>query len=109
MPKYVFIFGRKIPIKYLSPAEMLKLYPNPHNSAPAGLWDSPSRTIYLNSDYPRKDQTYTLFHEMGHAVKSFVGLDQLLQPELQEIIVQTFATLIEDVLKQAHKFEQRYE
>jgi hypothetical protein len=106
MPKTVDIFGRRIPIKYLSPDEMLKLYPNPQGNAAQGLWDSSTRTIYINTDYPKQEQTYTLFHEMGHTVLTWTGLDLILPPEIQEILVQTFATLIEDIVKQAHKFKE---
>lgn len=105
MPKSVSVFGRKIPVKYLSAAEMLKLYPNPAGVAPMGLWSSPDRVIYICNEYPKNEQRYTLFHEIGHTVMTFTGLELILPAEMQEVIVQTFATLIEDIVNQVSKFK----
>ena len=98
LPKSVTIFGRKIPVKNISSKNILKLYPD-FNQAPQGLWDSGNRVIIINSDFPIADQKYTLYHEISHCVNTFVGLDLILDPSLQEIIVQSFATAIEDILK----------
>lgn len=104
MPKSVVVFGRTIPVKYLSSKDIIKLYPNP-NGAPSGLWDSTTRTIYINSDLPRPEQKYTLYHELGHACNTFTGMELILAPEIQEIMVQSYATLIEDILKQSAKLK----
>jgi len=100
LPKNVTIFGRKIPVYSLSSEEIKKLYPE-FNQAPQGLWDSCHRKIVINSDFPLLDQKYTLNHEMAHSVMTFVGLDLIIDPSLQEVIVQTMATLIEDALNQS--------
>jgi len=100
MPKHVTIFGRKIPIKLCSKEQLDMIFKDA-----AGIWDPVTRTIYIDSSAPKKTQLYWLYHEMGHATKTFVGLDQILAPELQEIIVQSFATLIEDIVNQKGSFK----
>lgn len=99
MPKSVVIFGRTIPIKYLSQKQIDKIIPGAF-----GVWDPEHYCIYMMKEQSRVSFFRTLRHEVGHAVKTITGLDQVLPPELQEIIVQTFAGLIEDVQKQAAKF-----
>jgi hypothetical protein len=101
LPKSVTIFGRRIPIKNIPSKKIIELYPE-FTQSPLGLWDSSKRIIIINSDFPIEDQRYTLFHELGHCVKTFVGLDLILDPSLQEVIVQSFGTLIEDILNQSH-------
>lgn len=104
LPKFIFVFGRKIPIKSVNSKAMLKMYPDYHQ-APQGLWDSCKREIVINKDFPIKDQFYTLSHELAHCAKTFVGLDLILDASIQEIIVQTMATLIEDILNQSSKLK----
>lgn len=100
LPKHVIIFGRKIPVKNIPSESILQLYPE-FTSAPQGLWDAGKREIVINSDFHIKDQRYTLFHEMSHCIMTFVGLDLIIHPEIMEIIVQSSATLTEDILNQS--------
>jgi Zn-dependent peptidase ImmA (M78 family) len=104
IPNSVTIFGRKIPVKNISSKDILKLYPE-FTHAPQGLWDSCNRFIVINKDFPLLDQTYTLNHEIAHCVMTFVGLDLVIDQNIQEIIVQSMATLIEDVLNQQKIFK----
>lgn len=98
LPKHVAVMGRLIPIKYIKKAQLNAMIQNAE-----GIWDTYERTIFINTEAPRDIQLYYIYHEMGHALKTMVGLDQIIQPEIQEIIVQSYATLIEDVLKQAKR------
>lgn len=100
LPTDVEIMGRKIPVRYISKPEMEKIYPNA-----IGVWESTLRTIFILKDTTDEEKLYTLYHEMGHALKSFVGLDQVIAHELQEVIVQSYATLIEDILNQSQKLK----
>lgn len=93
MTKSVVVMGRKIPIKIISQDEMNKFIPHA-----IGMWDSGTRTIYLVKE-SKAEMLCTLAHEIGHALFTMVGIDQCLAPEMQEIIVQSYATLIEDILK----------
>lgn len=92
------ILGRKIPIKLLEKKELDKYITNAE-----GIWDTYTRTIYICKTAPKAVQKYYLYHEIGHALKHFVGLDQVISPEVQEIIVQSYATLIEDIVSQRTK------
>lgn len=104
LPKSVTVFGREIPIHNLSSDKIRELYPD-FPQAPLGLWDSSRRVIIINKEFPLIDQAYTLKHEMGHAMMTFIGLDLIIDPSLQEVLVQSMATLMEDVLNQARSLK----
>jgi Zn-dependent peptidase ImmA (M78 family) len=93
MLKSVVVLGRKIPIKYCSEARM-----NQWINGAVGIYDSETQSIYLLKTLNRKSMIRTLAHEIGHVVFNLTCLDNVLPLELQEIIVQTYATLIEDIL-----------
>jgi len=100
LPRKVTVMGRVIPIRYISKAKLNAMFPNAE-----GVWDSYERCIFINREAPRNIQLYYIYHEMGHAIKNFIGLDQVIQAEFQEVIVQSYATLIEDILKQSNKLK----
>ena len=100
LPKNVSVLGRKIPVLNLTSQKILSLYQE-FNQAPQGLWDSCKRVIVINSDFPIEDQFYTLKHELAHVVMTFTGLDLIIHPDIQEVIVQSMATLMEDMLAQS--------
>jgi Zn-dependent peptidase ImmA (M78 family) len=100
MPKSVTLFGRKIPVKIVDAETMAKIWAEAGGSGvPFGLWDCINRVIYLLKSLPRREKLYTLYHEMGHACLTFTGLDLILDGNIQELLVQSYATLIEDILK----------
>ncbi len=100
IPKSITILGRTIPIKCLSGDKIKQLYPQ-LEQATQGLWDSAERVIILNNQYPIKEQFYTLLHEVFHSSFTTVGLDLIINPDLQEILVQTCASVAEDLLNQS--------
>jgi Zn-dependent peptidase ImmA (M78 family) len=100
MPTFVMVFGRKIPIKYIS-REKLSTYIRDAE----GIWDSYTRSIYICKDAPKNVQFYYIYHEVGHAVLCFTGLDQILPAEIQEVICQSYATAMEDMISQRAKFK----
>ena len=100
LPKSITILGRTIPIKSLPSDKIKQLYPQ-FEHAPQGLWDSAERVIVINNQFPIKDQFYTLLHELHHSAFTVVGLDLIINPDLQEILVQTCASVAEDILNQA--------
>lgn len=100
MPTELEVMGRVIPLRYVQKEDLDKMISNAE-----GIWDTYTRTIYLNHEAPVEVKFYYTFHEAGHAVMTFTGLDQVMAPEIQEIVVQSFATLIEDILKQSSKFK----
>jgi ribosome-associated translation inhibitor RaiA len=96
------VMGRKLPVKFVTKEELNQMIQNAE-----GIWDTYERTIFISKDAPVKIQLYYCYHEAGHAVMTFTGLDQIIAPDLQEVIVQSFATLIEDLMRQADKFKQK--
>jgi Zn-dependent peptidase ImmA (M78 family) len=96
MPKNVCVLGEKIPVKIVTQEKMNQLFG--HGNA-MGLWASDLKTIFLSKDSNKDENLYTLCHEIGHVLFTKTGLDQVIAPELQEIIVQSYATLILDILK----------
>lgn len=100
LPKSVSIFGRKIPIRNIPGKKIIELYPE-FTHPPQGLWDAGKREIIINSDLHLIDQKYTLYHEISHCINTFNGIELIISPDIIEILVQSNATLIEDILAQA--------
>jgi Zn-dependent peptidase ImmA (M78 family) len=96
MPKSVCVLGDKIPIKVVSQEVMDQLL---GQSGAIGLWASDLKTIFISKDSNKDERLYTLCHEIGHVLFTKVGLDQVLAPELQEILVQSYSTVIVDIIK----------
>jgi Zn-dependent peptidase ImmA (M78 family) len=64
-----------------------------------GLCDRPTKTIYIEANQSDKEKLHTLIHEIGHALFGRVGLCQGVNPEIEEVIVESIATtLIENNL-----------
>lgn len=55
--------------------------------------------IYINTSSSKKDQMDSLCHEIVHAVTFRLGLDQVLSPEIQEVIAESFGNFIADNFK----------
>jgi Zn-dependent peptidase ImmA (M78 family) len=96
MPKSVCVLGEKIPVKVVTQEKMDQLFS--HKGA-MGLWAPDLKTIFLTKESNKEENLYTLCHEIGHVLFTKVGFDQILASELQELIVQSYATLILDILK----------
>lgn len=92
LPKTVNIFGQKYKVK----VEDLP----PHL---AGQCDRQSFEILLNSELIEPLVGEVLLHEIGHAVFSRVGLLQCVEHNIEEIIVDTFATAISENFKLVKK------
>lgn len=82
LPKSVTVFGEKFKVirKPLT-AEGL-----------AGYCDRSNNTIVVASELITIDAFQTLLHEIGHAVFGRIGLMQAINPELEEIVVESLAT-----------------
>lgn len=100
MPKSIEIMGRVLPIKYIEKEALNEMIQNAE-----GIYDTYERGIYINKAAPQKIQKYYIYHETGHAILSFTGLDQVLPAEVQELICQSFATMTEDYMNQYAKFK----
>jgi Zn-dependent peptidase ImmA (M78 family) len=94
MPKHVVVMGRKIPVKLVGQDILDKMI-----EGAIGLYDCHTRCIYINKTLPKHIQKYTLDHELGHVIMDLTGLDQVIHRQIQEIICQSYATLMEDIKK----------
>ena len=92
IPKSVRILGRKIPVKLITRAELDKIY-----QGAGALWDSETRTIYIDKNVRPEIQWMYLYHEMHHALHNIVGVDQFIPGEILEILCQSGASFLEDV------------
>jgi hypothetical protein len=60
----------------------------------AGYCDRSSHTIVISDKQSKEELWHTLIHEILHASVSRVSINQTLSPELEEVIVDTFATVL---------------
>lgn len=100
MPTFVIVYGRKIPVKYVTKKKLDEMI-----IGAEGIWDSYERTIYICKSAPKNIQMYYIYHEIGHAVMNFTGLDQIIPPEIQEVVCQSYATAMEDLSSHKVKFK----
>jgi Zn-dependent peptidase ImmA (M78 family) len=93
MLKSVTILGRKIPIKYYTQEKMDSFI---HGAI--GIFDMDAQSIYLQKDLPKRLMKQTLLHEIGHVIFNMTCVDNVIPREIQEIIVQTYSVVIEDII-----------
>ena len=88
------IFGRDYQIKFVD--QIL----SPVDGHPCcGLCDSEGSVIYINNKMDKELTNVTFFHEIFHAYCRRMGLENSgLSEELEELIADQFAKVIEEVL-----------
>ena len=60
-----------------------------------GLFDSSSKSIFVEISLPKEEKLQTFIHELGHALLWRVGVGQSnISQELEEMIVENYATMI---------------
>ena len=79
--KTLMVFGKKIRVKETTLDE-----------ATMGLYKHSQSEIQIKKD--SEDMMHTLIHELGHAICCRGSLQQAISPELEEILVDQFATVI---------------
>jgi Zn-dependent peptidase ImmA (M78 family) len=99
IPKRVNLLGRIFLVKIVSTQVIYDKMGTPV----WGLMDWMEKTIYICSELNEHEQILTLFHECTHAVHYIYGLNQVISPELQEILCESTANMIEDLLPQIKK------
>lgn len=63
-----------------------------------GLFIPDTKIIMIEKSLPKEEKIQTLIHELGHAVIWRVSINQSgLSPELEEVIVDTYATMMTEV------------
>lgn len=94
IPKSITILGRKIKISKVSPEILRQL----SGIEASGLFDGDDLVIYLNRELSEREMLITLNHEFGHSLLNTVGISQVISPELAEIICDSFANGIFDLV-----------
>lgn len=90
------IFGRLIPVK--------KIKNLVRNEDVGGYYDFVKKYIALDQALSPDDSTRILVHEIGHAIFNRGGIMQAKLPlELEEIIVDQFATVLTENFKLTRK------
>lgn len=88
IPKTINIYGVKFKIKLTKMTEY------------SGLMDYKAKTIYISEVHNKtdKEKVATLWHELFHALHYRLGLDQALSREMLEILAESQATLIMELI-----------
>lgn len=94
MRKTVTILGRKFQVKLVEPAVIEKLM----GYACDGCCAYTERIIYINKRQTNRDQTLTLFHEVGHIIEITTGLAQVTEGKLREIWCESMANGYYDLI-----------
>lgn len=96
--KSVKILGKSIKIKRANREKIQELT----GVLAYGCYDPVKRTIYIETESQKEKlfQETILHHEIAHAIMSIAGLDQVIAPELQEIICESFANAYLEIIPQ---------
>jgi hypothetical protein len=99
--KSLKILGKTVKIKRMSREKIAKVV----GFSAHGCYDPIKSTIYIETESKEdlKFQTITMYHEICHAIMSVAGLDQVILPDLQEIICETFSNALVEIENQKSK------
>lgn len=91
LPKTVPIFGAHI--KIIETKGLTDEYGRPLD----GMYCYKTKAIYIDKGLSSEEKKQTLIHEMGHAMFHRVSISYTnFNPDLEEIIVNSFGTMIEE-------------
>lgn len=93
------ILGRSFRVKFVTLETLFKR----SGQSAIGCLDWEKREILICKDLNERETALCLYHELTHAVHYATGLNQIISPEIQEILCETTASLIEDVLAMQEK------
>lgn len=99
----VSILGRSFRVKFVTLEILLKR----SGQSAIGCLDWEKREILIYKDLNDRERALCLYHEFTHAVHYATGLNQIITPEIQEILCETTASLIEDVMAMQEKISSR--
>lgn len=95
IPSKVNILGRNIKVVRQTSVEIQKEM----GFKADGYLDWDKKTIFICKDLTPYEALITFYHETSHVAHYVVGLNQVLAPEMQEIISEVTANLIYDLTK----------
>lgn len=86
------IFPKKFTLSVFGSLVKVEVIDGLHAEGIAGAYNGTLKKIYISIEQQKEDATHTLLHELGHAIIDRTGIRQSLSSELEEVIVENFAT-----------------
>lgn len=99
LPKKLMILGQEFKIKEKPQKEIEKML----GQGTFGAMNYSDKLILIASDANELDKLLIFLHECGHAITHVNGLNQVMSPELQEVMVESFANGAIEIMKQLAK------
>lgn len=94
-PKHLTILGRKYKLKFVDQPTMQKTTDEPSFAAV----DFENKIILVLESLSDEDKMLSILHELGHITHVTVGANQVLSFEMQEILCESGANAILDLVK----------
>jgi hypothetical protein len=94
--KSITVLGRKLKVKVVDSKTLEKESEDPQCVA---LYLPHTMTILLSKDLDAYWRRYYLFHELTHHMMFITGIDQTLHTSLIEVICQSNAAMIDDIME----------
>jgi len=88
IPKSICIMGENVKVQFVKDWSD---HPAANNET-AGIFYPSTMTIYLDRRCSRATQERFFLHEVGHAICFITGISQTAPNEMEEVIVQSFAS-----------------
>lgn len=99
LPKSITILGQEFSIELKPQKEIEKEI----GAGTFGAVNYSDRRILISNDVNEIDFQIIAFHEFLHALQFVSGVSQTIGPDLQEVISESFANGIIEILKQLYK------
>ncbi len=95
LPKSITILGRKYQLRIVNEKKMLSIT----NEYAFGCVDFNNNTISILEGQTGEQQLGVLIHEVGHICHMIVGTEQIISNELKEILCESMANCMIDLVK----------
>jgi|688.fasta_scaffold444643_2 hypothetical protein len=99
MPSKLTILGRSYKLKLVSEKKMIELIEVPAWAAV----DFTNKQILIQETLSEEEMMISLFHEIGHIAQVVTGINQVISQEMQEILCETMANSMIDLIRSLHK------
>jgi Zn-dependent peptidase ImmA (M78 family) len=94
-PKQINVLGRKYKVKLISFKKLTEIA----GQESYACVDYSNNVIFISENLSEYEKMISLFHEMAHICQITVGLNQVISPELQEIICESMANSFADLVR----------
>jgi flagellar biosynthesis/type III secretory pathway ATPase len=99
MPKHISILGRKFSLKFTSEARLIEMT----GKRAFACVCFETKTISIMETLSPEDQMISIIHEVTHIGHVISGLNQVISNKLQEVLCETNANSIVDLVKSFSK------